>query len=242
MTSGLTADDLPLLVSVHLPKTAGTSFRAALQAHYGNKLLEDYAMLPMQVPRGRREWQSLRDAYNARDQITPSTRAIHGHFLPVKYRLALRQRQTRYITWLRDPVDRLVSHYHYWRRDYAGDDPRQPLRNRMIGERWSLERFCLGSELRNLYRQYLWFFPVERFAFIGITEHYAQDLDWFARHLLRTSAPEVEHALANPDHLAGVYEVDLTLRQRIEAHHDVDVALYRQALGQRHARLATIPS
>jgi hypothetical protein len=92
MTSGLTADDLPLLVSVHLPKTAGTSFRAALQAHYGNKLLEDYAMLPMQVPRGRREWQSLRDAYNARDQITPSTRAIHGHFLPVKYRLALRQR------------------------------------------------------------------------------------------------------------------------------------------------------
>ncbi len=237
----MTAEDLPLLVSVHLPKTAGTSFRAALQTHYRDSLLEDYAMLPMQLPRGRREWQSLRDAYRARDEITPSIRAIHGHFLPVKYRVALRDRQARYITWLRDPVDRLVSHYHYWRRDYSGDDPRQPLRNRMIGERWSLERFCLGSELRNLYRQYLWRFPVERFAFIGITEHYAQDLEWFARHLLRASSTEVVHALANPDHAAGVYGLDMTLRQRIEAHHNVDVALYRQVLAQRHARLAIPP-
>lgn len=241
MTRGLKADDLPLLVSVHLPKTAGTSFRAALQAHYGDGLLEDYAMLPMQVPRGRREWQSLCASNNARDQIAPSTRAIHGHFLPVKYRVALRHRQTRYITWLRDPVDRLVSHYHYWRREYAGDDPRQPLRNRMIGERWSLERFCLGSELRNLYRQYLWLFPVERFAFIGITEHYAQDLEWFARHLLRTSSTEVVHELANPDNVAGMYGLDLALRQRIEAHHDLDVALYRQVLAQRRARPAKIP-
>jgi hypothetical protein len=236
----MTTDELPLLVSVHLPKTAGTSFRAALEAHYGDSLLEDYAMLPMQLPRGRREWRALCDAYNALHQIPAFTRAIHGHFLPVKYRVVLRHRPTRYITWLRDPVDRLVSHYHYWKRDYGGDDPKQPLRNRMLRECWSLERFCLGPELRNLYRQYLWFFPPGRFAFIGITEHYAQDLDWFAHHLLRTASVDVVRALANPDHPDGTYEIDPTLRQRIEAHHAADLALYRQALGQREARLAAI--
>ena len=238
-TDDMTPHVLPLLVSVHLPKTAGTSFRAALQAYYGDGLLEDYAMLPMQVPRGRREILALRDAFNARRQITASTLAIHGHFLPVKYRVALRHRATRYITWLREPVDRLVSHYQYWQRDYAGDDPKQPLRNRMLRERWSLERFCLGAELRNLYQQYLWSFPPARFAFIGITEHYVQDLDWLARNLLEAPPAEVMHALGNPNHPAGLYEIDATLRLRIEAHHAADHELYRQALGQRQVRLAT---
>lgn len=238
----MTRDDVPvnarpLLVSVHLPKTAGTSFRAALKAHYGEALLEDYAMLPMQLSRGPREIMALRAAFNACRQFTASTRAIHGHFLPVKYRVALRRRPTAYVTWLRDPVDRLVSHYHYWQRDYAGDDPKQPLRNRMLLERWSLERFCLGAEMRDLYRQYLWSFPPARFAFIGITEHYAQDLDWFARHVLLAPPAQAMHALGNPNHPTGVYEIDATLRKRIEAHHAGDVALYRQALEGRQARL-----
>ena len=228
-----------MLVSLHLPKTAGTSFRSALRQHYGATLVEDYAMLPMQLPRGQREWQALWAAAAGRSALTPGTRAIHGHFLPVKYRLALSGRPARYMTWLRDPVERVVSHYHYWQRNYAGDDPAQPLRNRMLGEQWSLERFCLGPELRNLYRQYLWGFRPQRFAFFGITEHYAEELAWCARHLLGADAAAVVHALANPARQASRYRIDPELRQRIERHHGADVVLYRQALLLRAARMST---
>jgi len=232
----------PLLVSLHLPKTAGTSFRSALRQHYGAALVEDYAMLPMQLPRGRREWQALCAAPTARRALSADVRAVHGHFLVVKYRLALTGRPARYITWLRDPVERVVSHYHYWQRGYAGDDPAQPLRNRMLRERWSLQRFCLGPELRNLYRQYLWGFPPRQFAFFGITEHYDEDLAWFARHVLQGDASAVVHALANPARRTPAYAIEPELRLRIERHHAADVALYRHALSLRATRLAMTPA
>lgn len=229
----------PLLISVHLPKTAGTSFARTLRAHYGPRLVEDYAMLPMQLPRGVRELRALRAGLAGASRLPADVQAIHGHFLPVKYRLALRGRRVRWITWLRDPVQRLLSHYHYWMRDYAGDDPAQPLRNRMLAERWSLERFCLGPELRNVYRQYLWGFDPARLAFIGITEHYPEDLGWFAQHCLGREAAAAS-ALVNPDR-DGNYPVASSLRARIERHHAADMALYRWALAMRETRLPGQP-
>ena len=37
---------------------------------------------------------------------------------------------------------------------------------------WSLERFCLGPEVRNIYSQFLYGFLLEYFSFIGTTEFY----------------------------------------------------------------------
>src|SRR5207302_9855883 len=39
-----------MMVSVHLPKTAGKSFQAALTARFGESLLEDYRDFPMNTP------------------------------------------------------------------------------------------------------------------------------------------------------------------------------------------------
>lgn len=221
----------PLLISLHLPKTAGTSLRYALRAHYGSRLVEDYAAPPMQIRRGQRELAALADGLVTGPRIARDIEAIHGHFLPVKYRLALRSRPARYATWLRDPVERVISHYHYWRRDYAGGDPAQPLRNRIVSEGWSLERFCLGPEMRNLYRQYLWGFAPARFDFIGITERYDADFVDFARKYLGgESAASV--VLANPDRDSERYVIDPALRSRIREHHAADVALYDWAVAR----------
>lgn len=229
----MTADTHELLVSLHLPKTAGSSFAAALRQHYNERLYEDYRMLPMQLPRGRREWQALRDGLVQR--VPAGAMAIHGHFLPVKYRWPLRGRRVAWITWLRNPVERLLSHYHFWARDYDGRDPAQSLRNRVLAEDWSLERFCLGPELRNLYGQYLWGFDPGRFVFIGLTEHYAQDLAWFSQRFLGRDVLEAR-IQANPARESSRYPIDADLRSRIERHHAADVALYRQAVATRNLR------
>ncbi len=227
-----------LLVSVHMPKTAGTSFAAALQDCFGTRYQPDYADLPMQSPRWRRQCNALLQSVRAQRAVEPQAVAcIHGHFLPAKYLPLAQSRRVGFVTWLRDPVERVVSHYHFWRRDYDGSDPAQPLRNRMIAEDWSLERFALGPEMRNVYGQYLWHFNVSRFDFIGITERYADDLAEFAERFLEGHAV-LRTALANPDRDGEAYDIPARLRERIEAYHADDVALYQRARDRRHAAVA----
>lgn len=224
---------VPLLVSLHLPKTAGTSFADALQRRFDDKLLKDYADMPMHSPRGAREVQALLSVpARLRALRSGQVEAVHGHFLPIAYRWAAVGRPVRFITWLRDPLQRAVSHYHFWRRDYDGDDPRQPLRNRMLGEGWSLERFCLGPEMRNIYRQYLWGFDPNRFDFIGLTERYADDV----RALFGdASAAPATMCLANPGR-GERYDIPAGLEQRMRAHHAADLKLHAWVAGGRIGR------
>jgi len=227
-------DGHPTLVSVHFPKTAGTSFGLALRQCYGDGLQEDYAMLALNTPRVRREWDAIRSGLATRFEGGPPA-AIHGHFLPLKYRIALRNRPTRYVTWLRHPVERLLSHYYFWQRTCAAATPAQPLRYRVAREQWSLERFCLAPQLRNLYSQYLWGFPPSRFDFIGITERYESDLASFARRFLPGTAT-AERARVNTERGDAPYPLDPELRTRIERHHADDMRLYRWALAHRDRR------
>lgn len=221
---------MPLVVSLHLPKTAGTSFAEALRVAFGEGCRTEYVDQPMQHPRWRRRARALAGAIPARRQLPEA--CIHGHFLPLKYRLATLGRQVRFVTWLRDPVERIASHYHFWRRDYDGSDPTQPLRNRMLAEDWSFERFALGREMRDLYHEYLWGFDPRRFDFIGITEHYAVDLERFAQRY-GCDCAFVARAMVNPERRGSGYGIDGALRARIEAHHGRDVALYRWAVARR---------
>ena len=64
-----------------------------------------------------------RAGWALRGTLPDEVACIHGHFLPVKYRIALARRPAHYVTWLRDPVERIASHYAFWRRDYDGSDP-----------------------------------------------------------------------------------------------------------------------
>jgi hypothetical protein len=222
----------PLLVSLHLPKTAGTSFQEALRARYGDGLLRDYVDLPLHQPRGRREVHALRSVPRRRAAVRAGVTAVHGHFLPVAYRLALAGRPVRFVTWLREPLQRLASHYHFWRRNYDGRDPRQVLRNKMVREAWTLERFCLGPELRNLYRQYLWAFDPNRFDAIGVTERYADDAREMVGDSVASGAPNLR---ANPER-EGDYVFEPALERRVRAWHAADVALYDWVAAGRPGR------
>ena len=221
----------PLLVSLHLPKTAGTSFAETLREAHGAGYREDYADVPMQYAAWRRRMHAVRGGMALRGRVPEEARCIHGHFLALKYRIALGARPARWITWMRDPVQRLASHYAFWRRDYDGSDPTQPLRNRVLREDWSFERFALGPEMRNVYRQYLWGFDPARFDFIGITEHYESDLGRLVAML--GCEPVAAAALVNPESGDDGYAVEPGPEGRIERHHAADFALYRRVLDGR---------
>jgi hypothetical protein len=225
-----------MLISVHMPKTAGTSFTASLRGHFGDRLALAYNDRPLHQAAWRRNGQAASRALANRLRRPLDTRieCVHGHFLPIAFRWARFSSPVQYVTWLRDPVQRLVSHYEHWRRE--PDPPASDtLHHRMLEENWSFEEFAFRPELRNVYSGFLWGFPVERFDFIGISEDYDTELGAFGQRVLGAhlnSARERE----NPDRAGDGYEIDPALRRRIEDFHAADVNLYARALALRDQR------
>jgi len=224
-----------MLVSLHLPKTAGTSFGAALDAHFGGALLRDYGDLPLNTPAIVRNHLALQASLDIAGGFPDSTACVHGHFLPVKYLLLAAHRELRFMTWMRHPVERLVSHYAFWRRN-PPPSPAHALHWRMHAEDWSLETFCLAPELRDVYTQFLWGFPLETFDFIGITEHYEADFEMFSRRYMGSASAPMRLNVGAAGERGASLQVHAELRQRIEAFHARDMALYDRALALRAAR------
>ncbi len=230
-----------MIISVHLPKTAGISFLRALEYHFKAQLHKDYADMPINTPVLIRNRLALQASLNWQTQLNKDIACIHGHFMPLKYLLYQIEHPCYFITWMRHPVDRLISHYHFWNRNVH--DNIGALHRKVIEERWSLEQFAFSKEMRNLYTQFLWGFPLEQFDFIGITEFYSEDFIYFTQQFLGQPIPEfnenrnvtAEAEGKNKSH----YLIDELFRKAIADYHQKDMELYTRALAKRQLRLLT---
>jgi hypothetical protein len=92
------------LVSIHIPKSAGTSFFKSLKLAYGK---DGVTRVDIPIPH-----DAAAETLNRKPpaELPASTRVGHGHFrlrdLPAGYGS---RPDTPVITWLRDPVDRVLS-------------------------------------------------------------------------------------------------------------------------------------
>lgn len=225
-----------MLISVHLPKTGGSSLLASIEGVYGPSLLRDNDDKPINTPPFKRKAEAITTCIKNTCHDFEAVHCIHGHFMPLKY-LSLKYRplprwgRVQFVTWLRDPLERLASHYFYWLRDY---DPAisGALRRRVVEESWTLERFCLAPELRNFYCQFFWGFPLHNFDFVGITEYYDADFTHFSNKFLGAELP-VERRNVNENKPVGSYFEDGVLRRKLENYHSKDIALYQKACVSR---------
>jgi hypothetical protein len=219
------------IISLHLPKTAGSSFSKALEKYFGNNLLLDYDDIPISKPNFERSREALLSSIRIAERGISGIKCVHGHFLPIKYLLLSVKNKLRFLTWMRNPVERVISHYFYWKGIYNSETSTSPHLKRVIDEDWSLERFCLGAEFRNLYSQYLWGFPLEMFDFVGIVEFYEDDLAYLSNYFLDAPLDAFYVNVCDSKN-----EVASELRKKIERHHDKDVQLYQRALQMRLSR------
>ncbi len=145
------------LVSIHVPKTAGTSFQLVLQQIAGNGLwLDDRA--PAEPP----DWATC----------------VHGH-APASHRL--RQfPDAPLVCWLRHPVDRVLSHYRYWAER---PDPNHPLCVRMHELQMSPVEF---AEMLPAVQRSMLDVDLARFDFVGIVEQMELSIEVFRRCIGRS--------------------------------------------------------
>ena len=221
-----------------MPKTAGLSFRASLEEHFGAEFHADYGDYPLAHSPQSRQESALRHSEQGLASDFEAVKCIHGHFLPLKYQFLSGNRPCKYITWLRDPVTRLVSHYDYWLAAYDAEAAStSSLHRRVVEEDWSLEAFCMAPELRNIYTDFLWGFAPERLDFVGITEHFAEDLRYFSTVFLGNNLqPRYinQRDSRAPDETPS--SLSLEFVRQVREYHSADVALYAWALALRDAR------
>ncbi|MEP9366028.1 sulfotransferase family 2 domain-containing protein [Xanthobacter sp. VNH20] len=222
------------LVSVHVPKCAGTSLRLAVQRAYGEAaVFADYAdgvanpASPMNIDPVRffARWRTA-------DWAQFPYRAVHGHFHPNKY-LTLPARVRA--TFLRHPVNRLVSHYHFWRRHW--EDGPHPVRDYMNEQNLSLEEFAHLPTLRYFYTR-LYFRDVDMgfFDFIGFHETAAEDVARLEKALGVTLELGRDNTNTTPEYARALDEVSCDAEQtrRLRALLNDDIAFY-ETLRERAA-------
>jgi hypothetical protein len=211
-----------LIVSIHIPKTAGSSFRQLLADAYGDDLCLRYGQTPL---RHRTDDTPIPPVSIEGDQRCT---AVHGHFVADRVRLPPGV-EPRYVVWLRHPVERLISHYLFWRRQPYLD---QPLCRRLLDEDLSVEAFAAEPAMRDLQSFFLGALPLERFAFVGITERFADGVARFnERFGLNLRAPPLLNT--NPERGDHGYRslVGTRAYARITALNRRDMTLYETALG-----------
>ena len=159
-----------MLVSVHVPKCAGTSLRLALEQAYGRDRVHldyddrlGYPTSPINLdPVG-----FFRNAQESGYPFLAGKDAVHGHFHIHKYNSL---KNAMRITFVREPISRMLSHYYYWKAAPADD---HPLRNYVSEKNLTIFQFANLPYIKNFYTSH-YFNKVDMkiFDFIGIHELY----------------------------------------------------------------------
>ncbi|MBU2501633.1 sulfotransferase family protein, partial [bacterium] len=152
------------LVFVHVPKTAGTSFRMALERLLGfDAMAYDYGpdseVTSPIIMRHVYDRQDLKEFKAA--VLDGPVQVVCGHFPAEKYRDLFGPENA--LVFLRDPVQRLISEYRHY-VTYNGYVK-------------GFEEFYRDPAFTNCQKAFVQGIPLDRYGFLGITERYEASLE-----------------------------------------------------------------
>lgn len=156
------------LISIHIPKTAGTSFYHILQQVYGEHLSISFKRRDyMKLIREKKELQFDKSVY-----------VVHGHLYYHEVKKLHQTHQAKLITWLRHPVNRVISNYEFFTSSLH--EPHRNLANYEINKHRLDEDILTYAEKienRNRMSDFLKGIRLEQMLFIGIQENFRKDVE-----------------------------------------------------------------
>lgn len=214
-----------MILSLHVPKAGGNSFRELLQADFGERFMKDYGdwagfRVPEALERCRVRTLEMRAR---RDELLQKYDIIHGHFVADKY-LGLFPAED-FVAFFRDPYQQTVSHYCFLLRN----PQREHLEEKMLHDaKMTLHDYIRWDAFHEHQRQYLGSLSVDDLAMVGIAEEFYRGVDLFNSMFGRNLKGE-SFLNVNPDHNGAGYTIDDDVRQAVDKYRGEDVELYRRA-------------
>ncbi len=152
------------ILFVHIPKTAGTSFRLSLQEWAGDKnTLYDYSLSSDETSKIIIETMyEKKDPYLLHLAMQKHSKLfLSGHFHVGKYMHFFDT--INVITFVRDPIQQVFSHYKHYKKYHNYTK--------------SIETFIREERFCNFQSRLLQQKPLELFGFVGIVEQYTQSIE-----------------------------------------------------------------
>lgn len=244
--------EYPLYIFLHQHKTAGKTLLANLSLNIPEKARVRLNVGPAGLDISKRQGNVANpgwvrepvDAY-VRKMATPQTLLVEGHFAYLGvHELVPTSRPARYVTFMRHPVERVVSLYNYLRYNSPNY-----WHEELVNSNWSLEEWLEKSEAmwaRNGQVRHVLFPMFEhevqerelspallaeaksrlnRFWFVGFTESFRQDSFYLygKMRLARFSSEEVVNATTRKEPVSpSVYKL-------IQEYNSLDMELYDYA-------------
>jgi len=223
-----------LIIFTHIPKTSGVSFlKGVVEQNIDREKVYEYRRLPQFI-------SSASKGYDF----------VHGH---VPYGAHLfTQRPVKYITFLRDPVDRAISFYYFVQQ--GGDKPetRHPLCD--YAESVSLKEFYQNPKFHNHQTRFVAGFIADKFysyldypivrdrilqrakhnlkenyQCFGLLEYREESLAVFKSRMGWDNSVEIPHQKKTFAR-KQISEVDADTLEAIKKGNDLDIQLYQYAL------------
>lgn len=212
-----------MIVSCHVPKTAGTTVRELLAEEFGRYFHTDYGD---RVGWSGPEAEAWRLARSIPEQVmsayrTDQLKCVHGHFYASKYHATFPKAPI--VAFVRNPVDRVISNYRYLDRH---PEIKHPLVQQFHSRKPTLSEWATWPWARNIQSKVL-DIPFSQFRLVGITEQLIQSLRLFD-FTFGTSISTRRQIRLNA--AAGRFDIDEIARKRIAKLNEEDVAIYVEAL------------
>lgn len=215
-------DIVPELISIHIPKTAGTSFRNTLKSVYGEK-----SVIRLDIGLIKHELR-INEVVYSHKFLPEGTKVVHGHFsLPDLYTHLTVSKNVPVITWLRDPVKRVVSNYFYLsKRLHEELDEHGKGINILSKLQRSLREYALYEPHQNRISKFLNGISLRDLYFVGFVEEYDQCLSQLAQKLSWADYTYYRQNRTGREFISEVNQKELDLIAEVNAD---DLALYKEA-------------
>ena len=207
---------------IHIPKTAGTSFRKAIEdkysvvADYGLKSSETHAFIKKSVYANnspllvKRKFQEVQNNW------------LTGHVPLKKYSNMVSVRHI--ITFVRNPIERVISHYNHSvsYQGFKGD----------------LSAFLKRPQASNFQKNTLNALPLSLIGYIGLTDSYDQSIalinGYYGLNL------DVKNTNVNGKKSIGIDAVSVELKDQISKLNKIDTECVKEAAFLHNQRIVLI--